>query len=249
MIPGRASAALIPNFPSSDAKASSFDLTHSFRSFSSLGGGPPDAAAPPPGNASTSTPMAIPIAVSMEAIVIPCSLNNVVIFSPNEESLSNTLAIVSLKLIIWDFSLPFRRLIDSCLVASSSFRASIRFVMSSLIASSYSPGYFWNSSSFRRSFLICSSNSSFFATSTFSEPQVLLSCLSKPRSSCKGYSNKSSVCDCWSFKCEIKSSMLFVAFSAISWSSMSSAPVMSDSEVALLGFCSALLPAELLIYP
>ena len=58
MIPGRASAAFIPNFPSSDAKALSFDLTHSYRSFSSLGGGPPDVAAapPPPGNnASTST--------------------------------------------------------------------------------------------------------------------------------------------------------------------------------------------------
>ena len=47
MIPGNASAALIPNFPSSDAKALSFDLTHSFRAFSFLGGGsPPDAAAP-----------------------------------------------------------------------------------------------------------------------------------------------------------------------------------------------------------
>ena len=47
-MPGRASAALIPNFPSSDAKALSFDLTHSFKPFSSLGGGPPDVAAPPP---------------------------------------------------------------------------------------------------------------------------------------------------------------------------------------------------------
>ena len=60
MIPGRASAAFIPNFPSSDAKALSLFLTHSFRPFSSLGGGslPPDAVAapPPPGNnASTST--------------------------------------------------------------------------------------------------------------------------------------------------------------------------------------------------
>ena len=39
MMPGNASAAFIPNFPSSDAKALSFDLTHSFRPFSSLGGG------------------------------------------------------------------------------------------------------------------------------------------------------------------------------------------------------------------
>ena len=104
MIPGRASAAFIPNFPSSDAKALSLFLTHSFEPFSSLGGGSPpphDAVAAPPGNnASTSTPMAIPIAVSMEAIVIPCSLNRVLIFSPNEVSLSNTLTILSLKLVI-----------------------------------------------------------------------------------------------------------------------------------------------------
>ena len=123
-MPGNASAAFIPNFPSSDAKALSLDLTHSFK--------PP----PPGNNASTSTLMAIPIAVSMEAIVIPCSLNRVLIFSPNEMSLSNTLTIVSLKLVIWDFNLPFRRSIDSCLVASSSFRASIHLVMSSFIASS-----------------------------------------------------------------------------------------------------------------
>ena len=93
MIPGRASAAFIPNFPSSDTKALSLFLTHSFKPFSSVGGGsppPPEiVAAPPPGNnASTSTLMAIPIAVSMEAIVIPCSLNRVLIFSPNEVSLS-----------------------------------------------------------------------------------------------------------------------------------------------------------------
>ena len=44
MMPGRASAAFIPNFPSSDAKALSLFLTHSFKPFSSLGGGSP----PPP---------------------------------------------------------------------------------------------------------------------------------------------------------------------------------------------------------
>ena len=50
MISGNASAAFIPNFPNRDAKALSFDLTHSFRPFPSLGGGssPPDAAAAPP---------------------------------------------------------------------------------------------------------------------------------------------------------------------------------------------------------
>ena len=104
-MPGNASAALIPNRPNRDAKALSLFLIHPFKPFSSLGGGsppPPDAvvAPSPSNNASTSTPMAIPIAVSMEAIVIPCSLNRVLIFSPNEVSLSNTLAIVSLKLVI-----------------------------------------------------------------------------------------------------------------------------------------------------
>ena len=118
MIPGNASAALIPNRPSSDVNALSLFLIHSFRPLSPLGGGwppPPDvAAAPPPGNhASTSTLMAIPIAVSMEAVVIPCSLNSVRIFSANQVSLSNTFAIVSLKLVIWLASLSLRISIDS----------------------------------------------------------------------------------------------------------------------------------------
>ena len=79
MIPGNASAASIPNRPNSDAKALSLFPNHSFKLASSLGSGSPphDAAAPPPpgNNALTNTPMAIPIAVSMEAIIIPCSLN------------------------------------------------------------------------------------------------------------------------------------------------------------------------------
>ena len=36
IIPGRASAAFIPNFPDRDAKALSLFLTHSFKPFSSL---------------------------------------------------------------------------------------------------------------------------------------------------------------------------------------------------------------------
>ena len=139
MIPGNASAALIPNRANRDAKTLSLLLINSFRPFSSLGGFPPDAAEapPPPGsNASMSTPIPIPIAVSMEAIVIPCSLNRVRIFSANEVSLSNTLEIVSLKLVIWFFSLPLRILIDSCLTFKSSLRLSIHLAMSSLIASS-----------------------------------------------------------------------------------------------------------------
>ena len=47
MIPGRASAALIPNWPNSDTKALGLDLIHSFRPASSLGGVlHPDAAEP-----------------------------------------------------------------------------------------------------------------------------------------------------------------------------------------------------------
>ena len=86
MMPGNASAALIHNRPNRDAKALSLFLIHFFKPFSSLRGGSPPppvavAAPPPPGNnASTSTLMAIPIAVSMEAIVIPCSLSRVQIF-------------------------------------------------------------------------------------------------------------------------------------------------------------------------
>ena len=51
MIPGRASAALIPNRPNRDAKALSVFLIHPFKPFSSLGGGsppPPNAVAAPP---------------------------------------------------------------------------------------------------------------------------------------------------------------------------------------------------------
>ena len=140
MIPGNASAALIPNQPNSDANALSLLLIHAFRPASCLGGSPspPDVSAPPPpgNNASTSTLMAIPIAVSIEAIVIPCSLNRDRIYSAKEVLLSKTLAIVSLKLVIWFFNLPLRILIDSCLIFKSSFRLSIRLVMSSLIASS-----------------------------------------------------------------------------------------------------------------
>ena len=134
-MPGNASAALILNQPNRDAKALSLFLIHSFRPDSSLGGGsPPDVTAPPPPGNNTST--STPIAVSMETIIIPCSLNRVRIFSPNEVSLSKNLVIVSRKLVIWFFSLPLRRSIDSCLTFKSSFRSSIHLVMSSLIASS-----------------------------------------------------------------------------------------------------------------
>ena len=65
MVPGSTSAAFTPNLPSSDAKALSLFLSHSFTPFSSLGGGGDAAVPPPPGsNASMSTLIAIPIAMS-----------------------------------------------------------------------------------------------------------------------------------------------------------------------------------------
>ena len=60
MIPGNASAALIPTRPNRDASALSLFLIHPFKPFSSLGGGsPPDAMAAPP-------PPALPQPVSSE---------------------------------------------------------------------------------------------------------------------------------------------------------------------------------------
>ena len=52
MMPGKASAAFILNFPNRDASDLSLFLTHSFKPFSSLGGGspPPEIAPPLPGN-------------------------------------------------------------------------------------------------------------------------------------------------------------------------------------------------------
>ena len=68
-------------------KALSLFLIDYFRSFSSLGGVLSPAAPPPQGRNATNTLIAIPIAVSMEAVVMPCPLNSVRIFSPNEVSL------------------------------------------------------------------------------------------------------------------------------------------------------------------
>ena len=105
MIPGNASAAFIPNFSDRDASALCFDLTHSFRPFSPLGGGsppPPDAtAAPPPGNnASTTTPMAIPNSCEYGSNSNSLLSKQSSHFLPDDVFLSNTLAMVSLKLVI-----------------------------------------------------------------------------------------------------------------------------------------------------
>ena len=60
------------------------------------------------------------------------------ISSTNEVSLLNTLAIVSLKLVIWFVSLPLRISMLSCLTDRSSFSSEICFLMSSQMLSSYS---------------------------------------------------------------------------------------------------------------
>ena len=104
-------------------RLSIFFKIHFLKPFSSFGGGLPPAAVPPPlgSNALTKTPIAIPITVSMEAIVILCSRKSVQIFSDNEVSLFKTLTIVSLKLVIWSFSLPLRRSMQVVIQLDGSF--------------------------------------------------------------------------------------------------------------------------------
>ena len=72
-------------------------------------------------------------------------------------------------------------------------------------------------------------NSTFFTVSTLSELQMLLSCLPRPRSSHKGRSSEVVACGCAS-NSTIRFSVLFIAFSTSSQSSMSSALAMSDAE-------------------
>ena len=139
MITGNIFAAFTPNLPGSLAKALSLFLTHSFRPASSLGEGlPPPTPSLPGSTASMSMPIAIPIAARMERIVISCSQNRVWILWANVVSLSNTLDIISLKLVIWLVSLPLRRLMLSCLTDRSSFSLVILRLMSSRIPLSYS---------------------------------------------------------------------------------------------------------------
>ena len=136
-MPGNASAAFAPDLPGKLDKAFSLFLIPSFNHFSFLDRGlnalPPDVPLPSTleSKASTKTLTAIPIAVSMEVIIIPCFQKNILIFSVNETSLSNNLAIISLKLIIWFVSLPLNKSILSCLTDTSSFSLAICFLMSS----------------------------------------------------------------------------------------------------------------------
>ena len=181
---------------------------------------PSPATVPPPGNnASTKTLMGIPVAVRMEAIVMPCTQNSIHIFSANEVSLSKTL-----KLVIWLVSLSFRRSMLSCLVFRSLLSLLIHFLMASSIPLSYS-GLSRIFSSLHYSHLTCCCNSTFFDTSTFHEPLILLNCLSSPRSLCMGKSSEDS-----SSSCSMRLSMILTALFVISWSHKSFALAVSDVE-------------------
>ena len=153
-----------------------------------------------------------------------CSRNNIHIFSANETSLSNTLAIISLKLVIWLVSLPLSRSILSCLLFSSSLYLSIHFLMSSQMPSLYS-GLSRISSSFCFSHSVHCCNSTFFAISTLSEPRMLMSCLSRPWSSRMGNLSENVPSNCL-----MRFQVLLAAFSVISQSSMLSTLAKSDIE-------------------
>ena len=138
MIPGNASAAFILNFPSSNAKALSLDLSHTFRPASSLGRLTTHSSTTPTtrkqcfNEYTNSHPNSCEYGINRNSLLSKQHL----VFSANEVLLSDALAIISLKLVVWFFSLPLRILIDSCLTFKSSFRVSIHFIMSYLIASS-----------------------------------------------------------------------------------------------------------------
>ena len=101
MIPGSDANALSANFPGSCDRAFNLFFIHSLA--------PPFLSPPlvlpdvgvdvlgPPNRASIRTPIAIPTAVNMDTIIIPCSLKRVLILSPSVPvSLSKNFVIDSL---------------------------------------------------------------------------------------------------------------------------------------------------------
>ena len=95
MIPGSASA----TFPASLLRASANLSNHFFRVPLPFNGEPPAPQLPPPPvMARTIVAMVIERAVSIEAMVMPCSLNRVRILSAKDASLSRTFSIVCLIL-------------------------------------------------------------------------------------------------------------------------------------------------------
>ena len=101
MISDEAANALSANLPSSCYKAFNLFFMHSLApSFLSLVVVLSDAVVDtlePPSRASIKTPIAIPMAVNIDIIIIPCSLKRVLILSPSVAvSLSKNLVIDSL---------------------------------------------------------------------------------------------------------------------------------------------------------
>ena len=98
MIPGSAAAVFPVRRLQASDKRFNLSLNHSTSLFLSFG----SALLPlPPVSETTIVEMIIPIAVSIAANVIPCSLNRVLIFSAREALLSKILAKVSLILKTW----------------------------------------------------------------------------------------------------------------------------------------------------
>ena len=84
MLSGRAAAALPANLPRARPRACTCLLTHSFKPLFSGGLGAGAGAFPPPlVSASTRVEIAIPMAVRIDAMVIPCSRNRVRMRSAN----------------------------------------------------------------------------------------------------------------------------------------------------------------------
>ena len=169
MMPGNASAAFMPNLPSSDAKVSSLFLRFPacfFCSFFVFGQRFTSCHSPPTTrkqdfNQNTDSHSNSHEYGSNHNALLPCSANEV--------SLSNTLAIVSLKLVIWLLNFPLKMLMLSCLTDRSSFRSAVLHLMLSQMPPSYS-GFSKISLSLHFSHSMHCCNSAFFTTSTFSNP-------------------------------------------------------------------------------
>ena len=108
----------------------------------------------------------------------------------------------------------------SCLTDRSSFSLAILFANPIIV--------FWIVSDFLKLalfFLDSFFQLNLFETSTLSEPLILLSCLSRPRSSRMGKSSEDFL-----LSCSMRFSVLLPTFSIYPWSSMSSTLATSDVE-------------------
>ena len=103
MIPDRAAAALPAKLARARPRACRCFFTHSFKLlFSGCLGAGTGALPPPPVSASTSVEIAMPIAVRIDAMVIPCSRNRVRMHSASVVSSWRSRLNVSRILLIWD---------------------------------------------------------------------------------------------------------------------------------------------------